>query len=448
MDRAQHVRAHEKVAARVVVHVAAHAPPEVAVAVPAAHEHVLVDTSAGAREEPVARRRHAGAAHAADRRVAEVLHRVLEPARVGVGVVVDERHHVAPCGGNAGVALLGRPHLAGRNHGEGKITSPPRRLGRGVGQHDDLEVAVGLLGEAFQAFVEHPRPRGTRDHHAHERVLLQRRRHFHLRVVVQHAEAVEDGERVVHHLAHGARLERAELLAEADLHGRLAHLRAASVGDGEELEVERVRLHEHAVERVAEHLPAEELHARLRVGDGQPHHEAHEAEVDGAREAAVPGVLHGRLGMALGSHDDVGLVARHRVEELRQHPRRNVEVAVQEQHVAARRRAEAGLERVALPRVLRDQHRPARRARGVARGERFGIRADRLRARVRAAVVHRHELVAETARVEAGGDGLQVLRDGRAEVVDGQDDAQKIPLEDLPRVRPVQLLRHGVISRT
>ena len=77
----------------------------------------------------------------------------------------------------------------------------------------------------------------------------------------------KDGKGVEGHRLHGGRAQRPELVAEADDDRGLGYLRAAFVRDREQLKVEGVRLHEHPRERVAEDLPAEELHACLRVGE-------------------------------------------------------------------------------------------------------------------------------------------------------------------------------------
>ena len=184
----------------------------------------------------------------------------------------------------------------------------------------------------------HPAAARAGDHHRDERIVVEFRRHLGLRVVTKDTQAIEDGERVERHCLYRVRLERAELVAEANHDRRLGDLRAALVGDGEKLQVERIRLYEHATERLAEHFAAKELHAGLRIGYRKPDEYPDEGEIDPAHETAVPRILHDASLVALRADHDVSALRGHCLEEPRRLLRVDVEVAVKQHHVLARRR--------------------------------------------------------------------------------------------------------------
>ena len=156
-------------------------------------------------------------------------------------------------------------------------------------------------------------------------------------VVAQDLEAVEDGQGVVHDLAHDAGMGAAEDAAGLEIEGyrRLGDAVALVVGDGEDLEVESEALDEHAVKRVGERFAAEQLDARLRVADGQADQDLHQAVVDGTDDLALPGIVQHGVGMPLGADDHVGLFPAHDFEEPDDLLRRQIEVRVQQQNVVA-----------------------------------------------------------------------------------------------------------------
>ena len=111
----QEVLADEQVAARIVIDVHPHAACVIAVAVVARNEPVVVDAPSDTSQLLVTGRRHARTSHAANVRFAEILDRVLEPMRIRICVVVDERNDLALRLPNAEVALFRRANLARGN---------------------------------------------------------------------------------------------------------------------------------------------------------------------------------------------------------------------------------------------------------------------------------------------------------------------------------------------
>ena len=361
----------KKVAARVVVNVAPDATRLVAVTIVARDEQIVVDAPAHAREERVTRRRHTRSADSTNRLVSEIADGIFKPMRIGIGIVVDESDDLALRRLDAEIPFLSWPHLAGWDNGElnilghgcgvsterseprsGRYAWCARAPVRSIRQHYHLKISIRLLPKRGKTLVEHPAAARAGDHHRDERIVVEFRRHLGLRVVAKDAQAVEDGERVERHCLYRVRLERAELVAEANHYRRLGDLRAALVGDCEKLQVERIRLDEHATERFAEHFAAKELHASLRVGYRKPYKDPDEREVDPAHETAMPRILHDASLVALRADHDVCALLDHRFEEPRRLLRVDVEIAVKQHYVFASRRVEPRPQRGALAAVL------------------------------------------------------------------------------------------------
>ena len=355
---------------------------------------------------------------------------------VGVCVVVYERDYFAFRESYAAVALLGRANLARRDNSHAiagyRVRNALFRRKLSVRQDDDLEVAVRLGRYSGKALLKHPAGGRTRYHDRHERVAVQFRRDFRLSVVLEHPEPVENGERIESHRAHRCRAQRAEFVAEAYHHRRLGYLRAALAGDCKKLEIERIRLDEHAAERLAENLSAKELHAGLRVGYRQSYKQPHEREVDPAHGTAVPRVLHDGMAVPLRTDHDIGLLVEHLVEKPRRLLGVDVEIAVKQHHVFARRRVESRSQRGALAAVSPADH-------GLHRDVpvfRRGGPAERLGCSVGRAVVDRHQLGPHLAGFEQSRGAGNVGLDRRCQIVDRHDDREAAGPDRLPDESP------------
>ena len=246
-------------------------------------------------------------------------------------------------------------------------------------------------------------------------------------VVADEPEAVEDGEGVRHHRADGGEGEGAHLVAEVHLDRRFADLVAVRVGDGEHLEVEGEAFDEHAVEGPLQRLAPEKLHAGLGVGRREADEQFDEAVVDAAGDSAHEGVVDLGVGMALGANDDVGAVAEHDIEEVRNFFRQEIEVGVEEEDVRASAEVEAAADGVALAGVGVENQR----ADDIGR-----LVRDRLNGfgrAVAAAVVDHDNLEGNLPRKQVA-DAADVAGDGACQPIRRHHDAQKtVRAEALPR---------------
>ena len=412
-DLAQRGGPHDEVAAWQVVLVA-DARGRVAAPVAARDEEVLVDATAHLREEGVGWRRAGGAAHGGDRCVGEVGDGVLQPARLRRRVVVHERDQFAGGLLDAEVALFGGADLAG---GDFADAGAPVAAGGGVGQDEDFEGGPVLSAQRLDAPLEDGGGAGAGDDGGDARREGGWVVRFERLVVAQHAEAVEDGERVRHDLLDVGPGEAAGLAAEVEFHGGFGDVAAVVAGDGEDLEIEGEALGEHAGEGVGEGVAAEELHARLRVVDGQAHEQFHEAVVDDAGDAALERIVDFRLRVHLGADHDIRAFVAHDLEEAPDEVRIEVEVGVEEQDMGAAGSVEAAGECGALAAVGEGVD-------GVdGVGQVFGGAADLGGRVVGAAVVHGHDLEGDAAR-EDGVDPVDVAVDRAAEVEGRHHDGE------------------------
>ncbi len=272
---------------------------------------------------------------------------------VRIGVVVDERHDFAFRRGESHIALFRRAHLAGRDDAHATARFEPG-LGP-VRQDDNFEMSVRLGGKPLEALLQDGARARTGDDDRNQRLVPKRRRNRPRSVVVQHAQPVEDRQRIERHCLDGRRLERPELVAEMDDDRRFGDARPPLMGDRQQFQVEGVGLHEHAPERLAQNAALEELHPRLRVRYREPNREPHEREVRPTHDAPVPRILHDRLWMPLGSHHDIRAFCAHFGEKAPGLGRVDVQVAIQQQHIVACRGLESRAQRRALAAVAVQQ---------------------------------------------------------------------------------------------
>ena len=231
-----------------------------------------------------------------------------------------------------------------------------------VGEEEDFEVAVGLGAEGIDEASEDGAVAGAGDDEAEARA----GRGVGARggggrgregsVVVEDALAVEDGEGVDEGPPEDARGDAAPAVAEVgNAHGGFGHAVTAAEGHDEELEVEGEGFDEHPFGGVAEDLGADELHPALGVADREVEGVAGEGVVAGAEEAAAEGIVDFGARVAFATDDDVRAGALGLGEEVREHRRVEVEVAIEEEDPVTRDLREAGEEGGAFAAVLGEE---------------------------------------------------------------------------------------------